>query len=386
MSEYSLGDVSDNHFNLRMARLDVMRAFDGETPHLIDEWQECSAIWDATKYMVDKEGGMGRYILTGSSTPVKKGLHHEGTGRIGNVRMRPMSLFESGDSDGSVSLSLLFDTPIGIVRGKSHRLEQLVDLTVRGGWPRALGLKEEQAEAYSKDYVEHLVRTVSHLDDKTRNEWKLRNFILSLSRNECTLATNKTLVSDLNDEGSVSEKDRDMISVQMVPDYTDALERVFIVDNVQPFEFNIRSPTRVGKKVKRHMVDPSLCIASMDVTTNELVRDEKTYGFQFESMCIRDLKVYAESHFGKVMHYRDDRGREIDAVVKMRDGRYAAFEIKVGEGQADAAAENLLKIDDYFEESELPRPTFMCVLCGTAPAAYRRDDGVYVIPITQLRD
>ncbi len=387
-SEYGLGDPTSNYLNLESVKIDVLRAFEGEQPHLIDEWQEHEPIWDATKHLVDKTGKPGQYILTGSSTPRIKGLRHQGTGRIGDVRMRPMSLFESGDSDGTVSMNALFNNGITIVPGRTHGLEELIRLTIRGGWPLSLDSNTEQSESYMKSYVNHLIRTVCNMDEKTRNEGKMRQFLKSLSRNECTLASNRALISDMREDDVPDDEvqENQKLSSQMVPDYIDALERVFIVDDVPSFEFNIRSPIRVGKMVKRHLVDPSLCVSSMETTTEELLEERKTYGFLFESMCIRDLKVYAEAHSGSVMHYHDDRGREIDAIVKARDGRYAAFEIKVGEGQADTAAENLLKIDDYFDRSGLPRPEFMCVLCGTAPAAYRRKDGVYVIPITQLRD
>ncbi len=388
-SVFDLNDSKDDYLNLKRAQTNVGSAFEGEEPHLIDEWQECPRIWDATKSITDKSSKNGRFILTGSSTPVSKGVMHDGTGRIGTVRMRPMSLFESGDSKGTVSLSGLFDGEFALDEPSQNTLEKLVGLTVRGGWPMAIGLSEKQYVQYSRDYIGKVIRGASAMDGVGRNEAKMRMFVKSLARNESTLASNSTISSDVTDEDidrSAMERERSTLSQQTVPVYSSVLERMFIVDNQPAFSFNARSSVRVGKSPKRHFVDPSLSIAALELTPKKLMSDLNTYGFMFESMCFRDLRIYAEAHGGTVSHYRDDRGKEIDAIVQNYEGDYGAVEIKLGEGQVDEAAENMLKLRKRFEDDGLPLPKFMCVVCGTAAGSYRRPDGVYVVPITHLRD
>ncbi len=388
-SVFDLNDSRDNYLNLKRAQTDVGFAFEGEEPRLIDEWQECPRIWDAAESITDKSSENGRFILTGSSTPVSKGAMHDGTGRIGTVRMRPMSLFESGDSKGTVSLSGLFDGEFVLDEPSQNTLEKLVGLTVRGGWPMALGLSERQYVQYSRDYIGKVIRNASAMDGIGRNEAKMRMLVKSLARNESVIAGNGAISSDATDAEYGhwgTGKKRLSVSEQTVPVYSSVLERMFIVDNQPAFSFNARSSVRVGKSPKRHLVDPSLSIAALELTPKKLMSDLNTYGFMFESMCFRDLRIYAEAHGGSVSHYRDDRGKEIDAIVQNYEGDYGAVEIKLGEGQVDEAAENMLKLRKRFENDGLPLPKFMCVICGTAAGSYRRPDGVYVVPITHLRD
>ena len=389
VSMFDLNDPNKNFLNLKRVMTDVNVAFDGKEPRLIDEWQECPSVWDAAKNITDRSTKNGRYILTGSSTPRIKGVKHTGTGRIGTIRMRPMSLFESGDSKGTVSLTGLFDGRFTPDEPTDNTLEKLVGLTVRGGWPKTLGMSEMQYVEYSRDYIESIVRKAAKMDGVERNETKMRMFVRSLARNESTLVSNSTISSDVTDmdvDPSAMERERSMISERTIPLYSSVLERMFIVDNQPAFSFNARSSVRVGKSPKRHLVDPSLSIAALGLTPKRLISDLNTYGFMFESMCFRDLRIYMEAHGGSVTHYHDDRNREIDAMVENYDGDYGAIEIKLGENQVDTAAKNLITLSKKFEEDNLPVPKFMCVICGTAAGSYRRPDGVYVVPITHLRD
>ncbi len=387
-SVFELGGSREGIANKRRTDADVLVAFEGETPHAIVEWQTVPCIWDATKYLVDQRSETGRFILTGSSTPAVKGIYHDGTGRIGLVRMRPMSLYESGDSSGAVSLRTLFDGPLKATEVTEPDLEGLVEVTMRGGWPSAIGKSHAAAVQYSRDYVESVTRAAQRMDGVSRNESKIRMRIRSLARNESTLASNETLVRDMagSDDPESENRERETLSAHSLPEYNDVLERLFVVDNQPAFEFNARPPVRVGRKPKRHLSDPSLSIAALGLGKNALMDDPGTYGFMFESLCVRDLRVYAEADGGRVYHYRDDRGLEVDAIVQLQDGRYGAVEIELDEDRADRAAESLLGFDRFLERSSLPRPSFLCVLCGLAATAYTREDGVHVVPIRQLRD
>lgn len=389
VSEFNIADPRGNFNNLTLAQYDVMAAFEGKEPHLIDEWQECPSIWDATKIMVDQKRTKGRFILTGSSTPVTKGIHHDGTARIGLVRMRPMSLFESGQSTGKVSLKSVFDNEFQPVRTESVSLDDLIGMTVKGGWPSVLGLDVEQSMEFNRSYLESVIRAASRIDGKDRNEMKMRTFVKSLARNESTMVSNRQIVSDMADgDGNDSEgqKERSILTGQTIPSYSDALERIFLIDNQPSFDFNNRSAVRTGKGAKRHLADPSLSISALNLTPEMLKKDLETYGFMFEAMCIRDLRVYADVYGATIYHYRDYSNLEVDAIMQFPDGRYGAFEIKLGDNQTEKAARNLLRFKEYTENANLPQPSALCVINGQSGLAYRRDDGVTVVPVTHLRE
>ena len=376
-----LGSSEGGFENLRLAEIDPSFALDGDEPHLVDEWQEVPSIWDAVRDRVDEGTGKGRFILTGSSTPRTKGVRHSGNGRIGTVRMGTMSLFESGDSDGSVSLASMFDGSFSNVAGRRPSLEGLVNLSVRGGWPGAVGLGIAEAVEFNRSYVRNISeRDVAHMDDHERDSRKFAMLIRSLARNESTVAGIATLVRDMREEDDTT------VSQPTVGDYLDALGRLFLTCDQPAFDPNHRSSKRVGKSSKRHLADPSLAIAALEMTPEMLIRDLNTFGFMFEALCERDLRAYAEADGGRLMHYRDADGREIDAVVEMPDGRWGAFEVKLGTNQIDEAAESLLSCSNYFAKGGGSIPEFLCVVCGMSSAAYRRPDGVYVVPITSLRN
>lgn len=376
-----LGSPDGNFENLRLAEIDPSFALDGEEPHLVDEWQEVPAIWDAVRDRVDGGTGKGRFLLTGSSTPRTKGVRHSGNGRIGSVRMGTMSLFESGDSDGSVSLSSMFDGSFVNVACRPPSLESLVGLAVRGGWPGVIGLGTAEAVEFNRSYVRSISdRDAARMDDRERDSRKFAMLIRSLARNESTVAGIATLVRDMRDEDDTT------ISQPTVSDYLDALGRLFLTVDQPAFDPNHRSSKRVGRSAKRHLADPALAIAALEMTPDMLIRDLSTFGFMFEALCERDLRVYAEADGGRLMHYRDADGREIDAVVEMPDGRWGAFEVKLGTNQIDEAARSLLACSGYFGRGGGSTPEFLCVVCGMSSAAYRRPDGVYVVPITALRN
>ena len=355
---------------------------EGETPRLIDEWQEVPPLWDAVRHKVDQTAEKGQFILTGSATPNHKGILHSGAGRIAKLRMRPMSLYESGNSSGRVSLEKLCRGEFTPAMTGEVDLRKLIEYIIRGGWPGSVKLTVEQAALIPVEYLNAVIDDdVYRIDGVKRNTAKMKLLLHSLARNESTTAANKTLKNDMK------EIDDEDIDVETVKEYLDIFERLFITDNQPPFSTGVRSSVRVKQAAKRHFSDPSLACALLKVTPASLIGDLNTLGFLFETLCERDLKIYAESFGGALYHYQDYLGREIDAVVELPDGQWAAFEIKLGANQIDMAAENLLHIKKEFEDDTKGRPpTILCVLCGMANAAYQRADGVYVVPITALKN
>ncbi len=381
-SEIMIGDPGGNFQNRKLAELSPALVLEGETPRLIDEWQEVPPIWDAVRHKVDQVTQKGQFILTGSATPNHKGILHSGAGRIAKLRMRPMSLYESGDSSGKVSLERLCKGELTPVMTGEVELRQLIGYIIRGGWPGSLGLSSSQAALLPMEYLNAVIDDdVYRVDGIKRNTMKMKLLLRSLARNESTTVTNKTLKND------IKEMDDEDIDVETLKEYLDIFARLFLTDNQPPFSSGVRSSVRVKQAEKRHFSDPSLACALLKVTTESLLNDLETLVFLFESLCERDLKIYAESFGGGLYHYQDYLGREIDAVVEMPDGKWAAFEIKLGANQIDAAAEGLLKIKSEIEKDPKGKvPDVLCVLCGMSNAAYQRDDGVYVVPITALKN
>lgn len=381
-SEVFIGDPAGNFQNRQLAELSPALVLDGETPRLIDEWQEVPPIWDAVRHKVDQTARKGQFILTGSATPNHKGILHSGAGRIAKLRMRPMSLYESGDSSGEVSLERLCHGELIPAMTGEVDLKKLTELIIRGGWPDSITLTVDQAALLPAEYLNAVIDDdVYRMDGIKRNTTKMRLLLRSLARNESTTVTNKTLKND------IKEVDDEDIDVETVKEYLDIFERLFITDNQPPFSTGVRSSVRVKQAVKRHFADPSLACSLLKLTPTSLLGDLETLGFLFEALCERDLKIYAESFGGALYHYQDYRGREIDAVVELPDGKWCAFEIKLGANQIDAAANNLLDIQkEIAEDPKGKPPAVCCVLCGMANAAYRRPDGVFVVPITALKN
>lgn len=375
-----LGDPARNFQNKTLALLEPSKVLEGKTPRLIDEWQEVPLIWDAVRYEVDHRGKKGQFILTGSSTPIKKGVLHSGAGRISTIKMRPMSLYESRDSSGLVSLRGLFDDDFRAVMNPPISLETLIKLAIRGGWPGSIGLDYQQYRLIPKEYIKALINhDLYRLEGINRNTNKIHLLLKSLARNEATTVSMATLRQDIR------QYDHEEISNETIATYLTILERLFLIEDQKPFSLNIRSGTRIKQASKRHFVDPSLAIALLDATYNDLLNDLHTFGFLFEALCERDLRIYAESIGGELYHYQDYKNREIDAVIALEDGRWGAFEIKLGVDRIDEAARKLIRYKNEFAEEGAKGPSILVIICGLSNYAYLRDDGVYVVPLTALK-
>jgi predicted AAA+ superfamily ATPase len=365
-----------------MAQMDPALILDGAAPRLIDEWQEVPPLWDAVRHRVDQAHRKGQFILTGSATPNHKGILHSGAGRIGRLRMRPMSLYEAGVSSGRVSLKDLCEGKMTPAMTGEVELRVLVDAIVRGGWPANLDVPLKQAALLPGEYLDAVLQDdVYRIDGLKRDTHKMELLLRSLARNESTTITNKKLKADIQ---AVDDAD---IDVETVAAYLDVFTRLFLLDNQKPFAARIRSSVRVKQAEKRHFADPSLACALLKATPEMLLGDLNTLGFLFEALCERDLKIYAEAFDAQVYHYQDYNNKEIDAVVQLPGGDWSAFEIKLGANQIDAAAKSLLALQNEALKDPNGKPAkSLCVLCGLSNAAYQRPDGVYVVPITALKD
>ena len=370
----------ENNFQNRMlAEMSPELVLKGELPRLIDEWQEVPPIWDAVRFEVDKDGQKGKYILTGSSTPKRKGILHSGAGRIGRIKMRTMSLYETGDSSGKVSLKELFEGEISPILTGDVNLEKLIYYVVRGGWPGNIDADIKMAQMLPKEYLKAVVEDdMYNTDGIKRDSRKVWSLIHSLGRNESTLVSNAVLRKDM------MSYDETEIGPDTIADYLDVFKRLFLIEEQPAYAPNLRSSRRVLKSPKRHFVDVSLAVAALEATPEMLLGDLHTFGFLFEALCEHDLSIYAEANGGKLYHYRDQKDKEIDAVIEFPDGKWGAFEIKLGVNQVDAAAKELLNMKRIMED-EGKAPSVLAVICGMSSAAYTREDGVVVLPITALR-
>ncbi len=380
-SEIMFGNPDGNFQNRQLAQMSPSLVLEGETPRLIDEWQEVPQLWDAVRYKVDQSGNKGQFILTGSATPNHKGILHSGAGRIAKLRMRPMSLFESGNSSGDISLKDICEGRIEPKISGEVDLRKLIDFIIRGGWPANQETTLKQAAYLPIQYIRAVLDDdVYRIDNVKRDKHKMELLLRSLARNEATTVTNKKLKND------IKEIDDEDIDVETVSAYLDVFQRLFLTDNQKPFEAKLRSSIRIKQAEKRHLSDPSLAAALLNATPEMLLNDLNTLGFLFEALCERDLKIYAESFDAELYHYQDYNNNEMDAVIAMPDGKWCGFEIKLGANQIDMAAENLIKIKNEIKASGGIAPDSLCVICGLSNAAYQRPDGVFVVPITALRN
>ena len=381
-SEFLVGAADNNFSNRQLAELNPTLVLQGETSRMIDEWQEVPALWDATRAEVDRRREKGQIILTGSSTPKTKGVLHSGTGRIVSVRMNTMSLYESGDSSGSISLEQLCNGNIEAQMTGEVSLEKLAYFIVRGGFPENLSTPQDKSYIMPRAYMEGIIKEdLNKLDDGVEyNQQKVRLILKSLARNESTTAADLSVLKD------IAANDDDSLSRNTLTKYLAALERLFIFNNQEPFSPNFRSSLRVKQSAKRHFSDPSLAAAMLNMTEKKLMSDLNTFGFLFESLAERDLGIYAQSFGGKLYHYQDYRDNEIDAVIELEDGEWCAFEIKLGAKKIDEGAENLIKVCNNIVNNGGKEPKVKCVICGLSNAAYMRADGVIVVPITSLKN
>lgn len=376
-----LGDPSGNFQNRNLAQISPDIVLEGENPRLIDEWQEVPSIWDAVRFKIDQTGKKGQFILTGSSTPNHKGILHSGAGRIARLKMHTMSLYEMGKSSGDISLEdLCNERFISKMTGEVN-LKDLIDYIIRGGWPGNIDTPLDEAISIPMQYVDAIVEDdVFRLDGIKRNKDKMKLLLRSLARNESTTATNISLAKDIR------EKDDAEIDKNSVTEYLDIFNRLFLIENQAPFATKIRSSVRVKQAEKRHFCDPSIACALLNVSPDKLLNDLETLGFLFEALVERDLRIYAESFEASLYHYQDYNNNEIDAVIEMDDGRWCAFEIKLGANQIDAAAKNLLDINQKIKDENGKPASVLCVICGMSNAVYQRPDGVYVVPVTALKN
>ena len=381
-SEFLVGDPSGNFSNRMLAEVEPYSVLEGATPRLIDEWQEVPSLWDATRAFVDGREGKGQLILTGSSTPVEKGILHSGTGRIKSIRMNTMSLYESGDSDGTISLRDLCENRFGTKLTAETKLEKLAYYIVRGGWPGNIDVGVEECADAAIGYMENVIKTdLRKLDkDIDYNEHKAKLILKSLARNESTTVSNQSIMRD------IIENDADSVAKNTLVKYLDAFNRMFLLNNQEPFSPNIRSSLRVKQMEKRHFSDPAMACAMLKLTPKKMMSDLNTFGFLFEAMVERDLSVYAQAMNAKLFHYQDYKGNEIDAVIELEDGSWCAIEIKLGLAKAEEGAANLVKVCKDIADNGGKAPVMKCVIYGVGNMAYKNKDGVYIVPITCLKD
>ena len=373
------GETSNN---VELAKISPSIILEGEKPRLIDEWQEATNLWDEIRVDVDKTGLKGQYILTGSSTPNRKGIAHSGAGRYGKIHLRTMSLYESGDSTGDISLEKLCYNDFKPKATGEVDLRNLAKLIIRGGWPANLDYSAKDASEAIEEYINIIIDDdLNRLDGINRDKHKVRLLLKSLARNESTTVSNMTLKKDIN---AIDNED---IDIDTLATYLDALDRLFLLDNDEPFSTNIRSSVRVKQSEKRHFADPSIACSILNIREeNKLINDLNTFGFLFEALVERDLKIYADSFNAKCYHYQDYQDKEIDSVIELENGAWCAFEIKLGAHQIEKAANDLLNLKKQIESEKGKAPSILCVICGLTNAAYQRPDGVYVVPITALKN
>ena len=361
------------------------RLLEGEKPRLIDEWQDAPKLWNGVRLYIDQHGGFGHFILTGSATPrqpdVGSPRRHTGTGRITRLRLRPMSLWESGDSSGNVSLAQLFAGNDSLDGTGKMNLEELAFAVCRGGWPVAVTAKAERVRLQQAiEYLNAIVAEDIHrVDGVEKNPRRISLLLRSLARNVSTMATDVTLLEDIRANGmSISDKTLAL--------YLNALEQIFAVENVPAWQPSLRSKTAIRTSDKRQFADPSIAAAALRANPTALMNDLKTFGFLFESLVVRDLRVYVQPLEGDVLHYHDNSGLEADLILRLPDGRWGAVEVKLGTGQIEEAAANLLKLKAKVDAEKTGLPAFLMVVSGTCPYAVKRPDGVLVVPISCLKD
>ena len=374
-------DPDTRESNMQAANIKPSLLLQGQVPRLIDEWQVAPILWDAVRHEVDRRGEEGQFILTGSVTPVlDEKISHTGTGRISRVKMRPMSLFESNESSGDISLGDVFNHEAEISSISKLEIEDIAQAIVRGGWPASVTSKFGSAAKRAQDYVDSVVNfDVAMVDRVEKNQSKMFALLRSLARNVSTEAKNSVIMKDM--EGGENES----ITYPTIQSYLNVLQRLFVIEDLEAWNPSIRSATPLRVSPKRHFVDPSIACASLGINHAQLLGDFNTFGYMFESLCIRDLRVYTEAIGGKVYHYRDKNGLECDAVIVLRDGRWGAVEIKLGANEFDKASRNLKSLEAIIDTEKMNHPSFLMIVTGSK-LGYRREDGVLIVPIGCLRN
>ena len=378
-----MDDPESKAQNITMAELNPKRLLKGNAPRLIDEWQLAPKLWDAIRFEIDHRGSLGQFVLTGSAVPPDtKDIAHSGTGRFTWLTMRPMSLFESGESTGEVSLKHLFTAPESIDGESQIDLDRLAFLVCRGGWPKAVDMRDEIALDQAIDYYDAVVHSdINRADGVTKNPERVKRLMRSYARHQGAQTANTILASDVrgSDGGSMDD--------ETVASYVNALKKIFVIEDMPAWNPNLRSKTAIRSSDTRYYIDPSIAAAALGIGPQDLIADLKTFGFLFETMCVRDLRVFADALNGTVYHYRDKEGLECDAVVHLRNGSYGLVEIKLGgDTLIEEGAKTLTALTKKIDTTKMNAPAFSMVLIGTGNYAYRRKDGIYVVPIGCLRD
>ena len=378
-----MDDPQSKEQNVNMAALNPKRLLSGETPRLIDEWQIAPKLWDAIRFEVDHRDDLGQFVLTGSAVPPDtKEITHSGTGRFSWLMMRPMSLYESGESTGEVSLSRLFEGK-GQVDGESKLdLERIAFLICRGGWPRSIDMRDKIALNQAIDYYDAVVHSdINRADGVEKNPERVKRLMRSLARNQGQQIANTAIAADIaaNNESTINQ--------ETVASYISALKKIFVVEDMPAWNPNLRSKSAIRTSDTRYFVDASIAAAALGIGPNDLINDLNTMGFLFETMCVRDLRVYAEALGGSVYHFRNKAGLECDAVVHLRNGSYGLIEIKLGgEKLIREGAETLTSLTESIDTSKMKEPAFRMILTAADQYAYRREDGICIVPVGCLKD
>ena len=373
----------DRAENIRMAQIAPGILLQGETPRLLDEWQIAPNLWDSVRFEVDHRGRTGQFVLTGTAVPANRDeIFHSGTGRISWLRMRPMTIFESGESNGNISLRELFGGAAGLAEANSLEIEEIAFLTCRGGWPTASNQTGEIALDRAFDYYDAVVNEdISRVDGVKRSPERAKLLMRSYARNQGSQTSIEAIRRDM------LANDTDSLDAKTVQSYIDALKKIFVIEDMPAWNPNLRSKTAIRTTDTRYFIDPSIGTAALGIGPADLINDLETFGLMFETMCIRDLRVYADALDGKVYHYRDKNGLECDAVIHLRNGSYGLIEIKLGgEDAVEYGASTLKKLSSIIDTDKMKGPSFSAVLTGVGRYAYQREDGVYVIPIGCLKD
>ena len=379
-----MADPMTRQQNLQAAKVNVQHLLKGNNPRLIDEWQIAPSLWDSVRFEVDQRGGYGHFILTGSSVPPPADeIFHSGTGRFSKLKMRTMSLYESQDSSGEVSFRELFENPQLSLNGSSNiDINRLAFLIFRGGWPGALDLKEKDALAQAYDYYDLVCDSdISRVDNVERNPQRVRLLMRSYARHQGTMATIGTILADMK------ANEASALSDNTVYDYINALKKIFVIEDMPAWNPNLRSKTALRTSDNRYFIDSAIATSALGANPNDLIDDLNTMGLLFETLAVRDLRVYADALDGQVYHYRDKKGLECDAILHLRNGSYGLIEIKLGgDDLIEEGANSLKKLANEIDTTRMKSPSFMMVLTGVGNFPYRRDDDVLVVPIGCLKD
>lgn len=378
-----MADPDNQNTYLEMADLRIKMLLKGDNPRLIDEWQIIPQIWDAIRFEVDHRREEGQFILTGSAVPAStEKIHHTGTGRFAWITMRPMSLWESGESTGEVSLSELFAGSVSVEGYNKLSLDDIAFLICRGGWPGSIDKSKRAALALAYDYYYAVVKSdVARVDELTRKSERTRLLLRSYARSQGAQVSINAIRQDM------LENDDDTLSEKTVQTYIGALKKIFVIEDMPAWNPNLRSKTAIRSSETRYFVDPSIAVASLGIGPADLINDLETFGLLFETLCVRDLRVYADSINGSVYHYRDKNGLECDAVIHLRNGSYGLVEIKLGGSAAiEKGVSTLTSLASKIDTTKMKAPSFLMVLTAVGDYAYQRKDGVFVVPIGCLKD